>query len=64
MGTFLLVLAAVFLLVGAAAAFLAARLSSKAGDPRVAERRRRLVARLAVPSFLIGFVLIVLSCFV
>lgn len=60
MDTVLLVLAILFLLVGAAGAFLAARLPEPS-RPAVAERRRRLLMRLAIPSFLIGCVLIVLS---
>ena len=60
MATVLLVLAVLFLLVSAAGAFLAARLPEPT-RPAVAERRRRLLRRLAIPSFLIGVVLIVLS---
>ncbi|MGO1739271.1 MAG: hypothetical protein ACTHYM_09735 [Actinomycetaceae bacterium] len=59
MDTALLVLAVLFLLAGAAGAFLAARLPDP-NRPAVAERRRRLLMRLAIPSFLIAVVLIVL----
>ncbi|USQ79282.1 hypothetical protein NF556_16970 [Ornithinimicrobium faecis] len=64
MGIVLTVLAVVFLLVGVAAAGMAARLSSAGDAPAVAERQRRLRFRLATPAFLLGVLLFVASRFV
>lgn len=57
----LLVLAVVLLLVAGAALVMAARLPSTGSGPAVAERQRRLRFRLAVPSAVVGLVLVVIS---
>lgn len=64
MSTLLIVLAVFFLLAGATGAFLAVRLSAEASRPSVAERRRRLTYRLAIPACLMAVVLFVLGQFV
>ena len=57
----LLVLAVVLLLVAGAALVMAARLHSTGSGPAVVERQRRLRFRLAVPSAVVGLVLVVIS---
>ena len=64
MNTLVVVLAVVFLLVAAAGAILAVRLTPEASRPAVAERRRRLIYRLAVPAGVIAVVLFVIGQFV
>lgn len=60
MGTVLIILAAIFLVAAAVGVILALQLSGASDRPAVAERRRRLLVRLAAPALGVAVVLILL----